>query len=221
MSLMDSVDIYCERTNEAFWSEPINALTNLAFIIAAAFAFRLLRRDATERSNIDLYFLCSMVGVIGVGSFLFHTYAQRWALLADVIPIAICLHAYVLVFARRVMEKNIVISLLCLAAYIGLGYAVSMLFDPSTFNGTISYMPSFVALLAMAAYTFVKKLAVAKTYISAVLVFTFSLTFRTIDAQVCEQFAIGTHFMWHVLNAVALYLAMKGLIKNEKYKTAF
>ena len=31
MNLLQSIDIYCERQNILFWSEPINALTNFFF----------------------------------------------------------------------------------------------------------------------------------------------------------------------------------------------
>ncbi|NCV65913.1 MAG: hypothetical protein EBW16_06880 [Burkholderiaceae bacterium] len=34
MQLLSPIDIYCERLDASFWSEPINAITNLAFIIA-------------------------------------------------------------------------------------------------------------------------------------------------------------------------------------------
>jgi len=30
------IDLYCERTDASFWAEPANALTNAAFLIAAA-----------------------------------------------------------------------------------------------------------------------------------------------------------------------------------------
>ncbi|TGT81791.1 hypothetical protein EN804_32725 [Mesorhizobium sp. M8A.F.Ca.ET.161.01.1.1] len=32
--LLTPVDLYCERTGRELWSEPVNALTNLAFIAA-------------------------------------------------------------------------------------------------------------------------------------------------------------------------------------------
>jgi hypothetical protein len=32
------IDLYCERTDASFWAEPANALTNAAFLIAAAAA---------------------------------------------------------------------------------------------------------------------------------------------------------------------------------------
>jgi len=31
-----------------------------------------------------------------------------------------------------------------------------------------------------------------------------SLTFRSLDASLCAAIPLGTHFMWHVLNAVML-----------------
>ena len=35
------IDLYCERTAPGLWEEPINALTNLSFFVAAWFAWRL------------------------------------------------------------------------------------------------------------------------------------------------------------------------------------
>ena len=36
--------------------------------------------------------------------------------------------------------------------------------------------------------------------------FTVSLVFRTVDNQVCGGFPLGTHFVWHLLNGVLLFL---------------
>ena len=35
------IDLYCERLSPGIWAEPINALTNLAFLVAAFAAWRL------------------------------------------------------------------------------------------------------------------------------------------------------------------------------------
>ncbi|NJN40478.1 MAG: hypothetical protein HC807_06085 [Gammaproteobacteria bacterium] len=32
-----------------------------------------------------------------------------------------------------------------------------------------------------------------------------SLTFRTLDRDLCAAIPLGTHFLWHLLNAVVLY----------------
>jgi hypothetical protein len=36
-----------------------------------------------------------------------------------------------------------------------------------------------------------------------------SLTFRTIDIAVCDAFTLGTHFVWHMLNAVVIYILLR------------
>jgi hypothetical protein len=38
------------------------------------------------------------------------------------------------------------------------------------------------------------------------------LAFRTVDTAICPQFALGSHFVWHVLNAVVLYMLLRTAI---------
>ncbi|MEP1931714.1 MAG: hypothetical protein ABJJ37_10590 [Roseibium sp.] len=47
MALSDQVNNYCERLSPEFWSEPLNAVTNVAFIVAAVAAFVLWRHQTT------------------------------------------------------------------------------------------------------------------------------------------------------------------------------
>jgi hypothetical protein len=49
--LTASVDIYCERIDPGFWAEPVNALTNLAFLLAAAFVWPRVRDRAMGRAR--------------------------------------------------------------------------------------------------------------------------------------------------------------------------
>ena len=39
-ALFQTIDAYCERTDPGYWAEPVNALTNLAFLLAALIAWR-------------------------------------------------------------------------------------------------------------------------------------------------------------------------------------
>jgi hypothetical protein len=39
MAWSTPIDLYCERADPSFWAEPVNALSNCAFLIAAAAAF--------------------------------------------------------------------------------------------------------------------------------------------------------------------------------------
>ena len=76
---------YCERIDGSFWAEPLNAVTNVAFLVAALAGFWLWRRQG-GRDAVTLV-LIGLVFAIGIGSFLFHTIPNRWTLLADVVPI--------------------------------------------------------------------------------------------------------------------------------------
>src|SRR5258708_32694158 len=80
------IDLYCERTDASFWAEPANALTNAAFLIAAAAAFWLWRSQSESHRSRDWPALALIVVVVavGIGSFVFHTLATRGAVLADV-----------------------------------------------------------------------------------------------------------------------------------------
>jgi hypothetical protein len=48
--------------------------------------------------------------------------------------------------------------------------------------------------------------------LAAAGVYFHALLFRTIDLEICSAFPVGTHFLWHSLNSLAAYLAMRCLI---------
>jgi hypothetical protein len=50
--------------------------------------------------------------------------------------------------------------------------------------------------------------------LAAAGVFLVSTFFRTIDNAICPYFPVGSHFLWHVLVAVVLYLSVRGLLLN-------
>jgi len=49
----------------------------------------------------------------------------------------------------------------------------------------------------------------------AVLIFTVSLAVRTIDLAICDTFPLGTHFLWHLLNATVLYVLLRTAINES------
>ena len=87
----EAIDNYCERTDASLWAEPLNAFSNLAFIaafVAGLWCYRRYRQE-TGRQRWEFILLLALLCGIGVGSFLFHTFATRWALVADVGPITL------------------------------------------------------------------------------------------------------------------------------------
>jgi hypothetical protein len=49
--------------------------------------------------------------------------------------------------------------------------------------------------------------------------FLVSLAFRSVDNVVCDVVPIGSHFLWHVLNALLLYVLMSGLIEHSERRS--
>src|SRR3989442_13206839 len=93
------IDLYCERTDASFWAEPANALSNAAFLIAAAAAFWLWRR-APGRDWPALA-LIIVVMAVGGGSFAFPTLGTRGPLPPTRTPIAVFQFSYPLAWVRR------------------------------------------------------------------------------------------------------------------------
>lgn len=219
------IDIYCERTGPEFWSEPLNAVTNLAFLLAAG----LLVRDLTapghpeRRRNLAAWFFTGLVFAIGIGSGLFHTLATRWAMLADVVPIAIFILAYTWFALRRFAEAPHWVCALGVMAVL----VVAAVVPPLTgFRGG-AYVAALLALILIGGYLrfaarfsaphspgFDRGHPAAGGLLAAAAVFTVSLTLRTLDQPLCAAFPSGTHFGWHILNAGVLYLVTRCMIRS-------
>jgi Ceramidase len=200
------LDLYCERTDASFWAEPVNALSNVAFLIAAAVAFRLWRRG--DRDDWPALALIGVVAAVGIGSFLFHTVATRAAILADVIPIAIFIYGYLLLALVRFLHFKAVV-----AGTIVVAFAAASA-PPRLLNGSVGYLPALAALIAVALATGAR--STRHNLGLAAAVFAVSLAFRTADTAICPQFAVGSHFVWHVLNAVLLYVLLRTAITARR-----
>lgn len=206
------IDIYCERTGPEFWSEPVNALTNLAFAAAAILLARLLLRgEATMRRDYACWGFTALVLTIGIGSGLFHTFARRWALLADVIPIALFILSYTWFALRRFGR----LPAWGAGAGVAAVLAIALLVPPLTgFRGG-SYVAALLAMLAIGSWLrAVRRHPAGIALLSAAGVFGLSLAMRTADEPVCHAFPVGTHFGWHLLNALVLYLVVRALIRH-------
>jgi hypothetical protein len=200
------LDLYCERTDASFWAEPVNALSNVAFLIAAAVAFRLWRRG--DRDDWPALALIGVVAAVGIGSFLFHTVATRAAILADVIPIAIFIYGYLLLALVRFLHFKAVV-----AGTIVVAFAAASA-PPRLLNGSVGYLPALAALIAVALATGAR--STRHNLGLAAAVFAVSLAFRTADTAICPQFAVGSHFVWHVLTAVLLYVLLRTAITARR-----
>jgi hypothetical protein len=209
------IDNYCERIGQGFWAEPLNAVTNAAFLVAAALAL-LEWRKAGGKDHASLW-LIAVTAIVGIGSFLFHTFANRWSVLADVIPIAVFIYSYFLLAMRRYLGLARLMAVGVTAAFVLFNMSFVRLwlgvFPGVTLNGSVGYVPAALALLGVAGLCL--RLGGHQAGIAllwAAGIFAASLVLRTVDGAVCTALPVGTHFLWHVLNAVVLLILMRAAI---------
>ncbi|MBW9271793.1 MAG: hypothetical protein K1566_19300 [Candidatus Thiodiazotropha sp. (ex. Lucinisca nassula)] len=207
------MDIYCERVNDGFWAEPLNAVTNLAFLIVVVWVVKALNGSVRPAVKFwDLWLLVVLLALIGLGSFLWHTLATSWSALADVLPILGFIYVYLLSFLARVAKFSLMGMGFWFSVFLFLNYLVYTELPANFLNGSVFYLPAWVSLLAMTIYCRVAGLSAGRDLFLASLVFTVSLTLRSVDQALCEAWSLGTHFVWHLLNALVLYRTMRAIM---------
>ena len=196
---MDPIDTYCERLGPGLWAEPVNALTNVAFLVAALAMWQRWPEPAICRV------LSVLLAVIGLGSGLFHTFAMPWAAAADTLPIL----AFILVYihaAHRVIWRQgawaaLAFSLGAVPWIAVLTFVFARLpgFDVSAF-----YWPVPLLILLHAVLLRSRAPDTAAGFAAGACLLSVSLVLRSLDQVACQAFPLGTHFVWHLINAVML-----------------
>lgn len=215
------IDDYCERLS--FNAEPVNVITNLAFIVSGFLLLKLLRnKGVLAARNFDLIILALLVITIGIGSATYHFMPNSQTLNFDVIPIAIYIHILLLSILFRVFKLGVIKAILLFIAFVAVGVYAETNLDKNILNGTISYIPTYVTLIFIVLGLKIQKNPLFGMSCGILILWTFSLIFRTFDAHsdICHiSSGIGTHFMWHILNAVVLYRLVLLVIRNMNVKS--
>ena len=207
---MGTIDLYCERTDPSLWAEPVNVATNAAFLVSAWLVWRLARQSGGPDSSIRV--LLGLMIAIGIGSGLFHTFANAATRIFDELPIALFVLAYVWLYCRQVFSFGPVLSAGLLVAALLAAYTGKQF--PHVFNGSLMYAPALLLVVGLGLVHLLQTRRAPYDLLAAAGVFVVALFFRTIDNAICPAFPLGTHFLWHILDALACYLATRALIAN-------
>lgn len=221
MALNDPIDLYCERLHTGFWAEPVNAVTNLAFFLAAAGAYMLWKREGKDDRFILL--LIGLAVLVGIGSTLFHTFATRWGLFADSIPIGIFVVTFLVFTLRRFLGQSVIATVIWIALFLAVSAILPMLLPRGFMNNSGFYFPVLGALIVLGILLRAKGGGmrwVGGAYLCAAALFALSLSFRIVDPSVCMQFPLGTHFLWHCLNGALIFLMLWTVIKEKSAAAA-
>ncbi len=204
------VDLYCERLGDGLLGEPFNFISNMAFFLSGYLVWRLIKKSA----NLDksIYFLMSLIFIIGLGSSVFHSFARSWALMMDVIPISIFQVTYLWIYLRKRIRLPILYTVLFLTLLLILS-GIAFIFS-DILNGSIMYIPAFLFILGLGIWHYMRGNIERYNLLFASGIFCLSLTFRSIDQIICPYFPTGSHFIWHLLNGILLYVLMRDLILN-------
>jgi hypothetical protein len=208
---------YCERAGEAaFWAEPLNAVTNAGFLLAALLGFRLLRGGM----DVPLAILAGLAFAIGIGSFLFHTIPNRITVMLDVLPI----QGFILLYLGLALRRYLALPLWAALAgpvlfFVGSGALVNAV-GSRALGGGIGYVPALAALFGVALAAWLRSDAASRMaalhLAAAGLLFAVSLTLRTLDRPLCGTVPVGLHFLWHLLNSAVLAVLLLSLARHRR-----
>ena len=197
------VSYYCERISGDFFGEPYNAITNIFFIVSAILIFKLYRDYISSFS----------ISFIGLSSFAFHTYPNSITGLLDVIAIVVFMLIFIIKIYKQLLEFKFLYSMFIAILFVLVCFFSGLILQNTILGTSSFYFPIILHLLFLINYFNKKKLAFNKLkylYFSTIL-FSSSITLRIIDKKICSIFPIGTHFLWHIFNAIFLYYLIKFL----------
>jgi hypothetical protein len=211
---LEAVDGYCERLGPGYWAEPVNALTNAAFVIAALVMWRRAGGQAMAQA------MAAVLAAIGVGSFLFHTHANRLTAAMDVTPILMFILLYVFAASRDFLGlRPWVAGLVTLAFLPYAALTVPLWARLEWLGSSAGYAPVPVLILAYAWLLRRRAPATARGLAAGAGLLILSLGFRTIDEPLCGAVPLGTHFLWHILNGLMLGWMIEVWLRHSRAQT--
>ncbi len=201
---------YCESASFSFIAQPVNTLSNLGFFLAAYLIWK--QRD---HYRLTASFECQMavlICLIGVGSCLWHVTQADWGLWADMLPIFIFLMIYQFTFHTMMLGWSALASLTAVVALLATMGLASLVANDLFLQKSNSFIPVALWLLLAAQLLPQHKRRRAATCLNlAGACMLGAIAFRIFDIPGCGFIAFGTHWIWHLLAAATIYLAMQAL----------
>jgi hypothetical protein len=211
------IDLHCERIQDGWFEEPFNTLSNLTFFVVA---YLLYRNHKNQHTPFLIKFFIAIIIIIGTGSIIFHSSARMWGALSDSIPIAIFAVTYVFAFARHILRAWWMAGFLVVGAYIATYFGVRYMYlgdiRGKMPDGYVSMIPSVYFMAGLTLLLYALKNSSALAFLKITLIAGLAVFFRTIDPMICEDFLIGSHFLWHMLAAAMIYMMVAELARKYR-----
>jgi hypothetical protein len=131
----------------------------------------------------------------------------------DMVAIVAFINVFFISTMVRIVRCGWFETAVCYMAFAGSTHILVNTF-PNAMNDSIAYLSTMTTLILIALYLNLKRRNTARMFLVAAILGVVSLFFRAIDNAVCVEVPIGTHFLWHSLNATLIYILMMQLIRN-------
>ncbi len=205
--LFQPIDIYCERVDASFFSEPLGLFSNFAFLPAAVAIFYFSRRASSPLKQKRLRILAALALLIGIGSGLFHSTPNALTMAADVLPISAFALVFIIFFFSFLREEGRLIAKPCAIALalISLPGFIARLADMPNVLGGGEFYSGLGPAMFFLSYTD-KAPARRRLLAAGGVLFLFAFAARTLDLYLCSQLPTGTHFLWHIINSGVVFV---------------
>jgi hypothetical protein len=139
-----------------------------------------------------------------------------WARVLDEVPILLFQLAYLWIYARRAIGMGRAASFCALAAFLAVALYARQF--PQLLNGSLVYAPAVAATAVLGVYHARTVRPERWALLAAAAVLLLAVWARTADADVCDRFPLGTHFLWHLAVALVLYLSLRALMAARRMR---
>lgn len=210
MNWLGPVDGYCERVASGFGGEPFNALTGLAFLLGGLVAFS--RAPGTDDRNAAL-----ALALVGLASASQHGFAVEVTVWADVAANLLYLGLLGVLLLRRLAGAGAFAAGLAAVVAVAAAYQAVQSVGVRQTLGLAADLFVMLTLILIAAALMLRSAhpVTAHRIALAALVLAAGLPFRFLDPALCDIWPLGTHGIWHLMNATATALLLSALARHK------
>jgi hypothetical protein len=208
------INNYCERLTDAFWAEPINALSNGAFLISATAVYLLLKKHKLSGYYTILPY---QLAIVAIGSFLWHTARNPITHILDGSLLYIFIGT-VFLFLLKLLTNKWSWAWAGLIGLVSFQVAV-FIFVPILKDTPIRHIITLLIFGLLSIWVSQKVRKVPLSMIIALCLYVGAILAKGMDLGVCDIFPIGTHFLWHTLGAAAGYYSVISLVNLKETLT--
>ena len=197
---------YCERIGAGPLDEPLNAISNLAFAVAAILAAVHIHK----RQVVGLFprILPWSIGAVAVASTIYHTLRSPLTFVVDALSLSIFMVVAIFFVLRKITARTISAILLGTAFLSVEGVALFCV--PEGFlNGSTPHVIALVFVVLLMGLISRRHESLARQVVPIAAFYAVAIVCRTIDMAICSWLPIGTHFLWHVAGAIAAFLTIR------------